>query len=48
MDITRINEEKRRILLHLDAIKADCDALRSDVVKTLKIKDTQDEEELFR
>ena len=47
-NITRINEEKERILLHLDAIKADCDALRSDVVKTLKIKDTQEEEELFR
>ena len=47
-NITRINQEKERILLHLDAIKADCDALRSDVVKTLKIKDTQDEEELFR
>ena len=47
-NITRINEEKERILLHLDAIKADCDALRSVVVKTLKIKDTQDEEELFR
>ncbi|MBQ2653393.1 MAG: hypothetical protein IJF83_07550 [Methanobrevibacter sp.] len=47
-NITRINEEKRRILLHLDAIKADCDALSSDVIKTLKIKDTQDEEELFK
>ena len=47
-NITRINQEKERILLHLDAIKSDCDALHSDVVKTLKIKDTKDEEELFR
>lgn len=47
-NITRINQEKERILLHLDAIKSDCDALHSDVVKTLKIKDTKDEEELFK
>lgn len=46
-NITRINQEKERILLHLDAIKSDCDALHSDVVKTLKIKDTKEEEELF-
>ena len=45
-NITRINQEKERILLHLDAIKADCDALSSDVKRTLKIKDTP-EEELF-
>ena len=43
-NITRINQEKERILLHLDAIKSDCDALSADVIKTLKIKDTQDEE----
>ena len=47
-NITRINQEKERILLHLDAIKSDCDALHSDVVKTLKIKDTKEEEELFK
>ena len=47
-NITRINQEKERILLHLDAIKADCDALSMDVNKTLKLKDTKDEEELFR
>ncbi len=47
-NITRINEEKRRILLHLDAIKADCDALGMDVRKTLKLKDTKEEEGLFR
>jgi hypothetical protein len=38
-NITRINQEKERILLHLDAIKADCDALSMDVEKTLKLKD---------
>lgn len=38
-NIERINEEKERILLHLDAIKSDCDALSMDVKKTLKLKD---------
>ena len=33
-NITRINQEKKRILLHLEAIKADCDALSMDVKKT--------------
>ncbi|WP_405316168.1 hypothetical protein [Methanobrevibacter sp.] len=48
-NITRINQEKERILLHLNAIKADCDALSSDVIKTLKIKDTKEEEtNMFR
>lgn len=47
-NITRINQEKERILLHLDAIKSDCTALQSDVMKTLKIKDTKEEEELFK
>ena len=50
-NITRINQEKERILLHLDAIKADCDALSVDVIKTLKLKDTKEGEEeggLFR
>lgn len=46
-NITRINQEKERILLHLNAIKADCDALSSDVIKTLKLKDTKDEEDMF-
>ena len=44
-NITRINQEKERILLHLDAIKSDCDALSMDVRKTLKLKDTSEEEE---
>lgn len=46
-NITRINQEKKRILLHLEAIKADCDALSMDVKKTLKLKDTEEEEENF-
>ena len=44
-NITRINQEKERILLHLNAIKADCDALAMDVQKTLKLKDVVDEDE---
>ena len=43
-NVERINEEKERILLHLDAIKSDCDALAMDVKKTLKIKDVVEEE----
>lgn len=39
-NIERINEEKERILMHLDAIKADCDALAMDVEKSLRLKDT--------
>jgi uncharacterized protein (UPF0335 family) len=49
-NIERINEEKIRILKHLDAIKADCDALSMDVKATLKINDkpdTSDEDDLF-
>ena len=41
-NIKRINQEKERILLHLNAIKADCDALAMDVQKTLKLKDVAD------
>lgn len=44
-NIKRINQEKQRILLHLDAIKADCDALSMDVKRTFKLKDTPEEEE---
>lgn len=43
-NIERINEEKERILLHLEAIKADCNALAMDVKKTLKLKDVYEEE----
>jgi histone H3/H4 len=49
-NIERINEDKIRILKHLDAIKADCDALSMDVKATLKINDkpdTSDEDDLF-
>ena len=45
-NIERINQEKERILLHLEAIKADCNALAMDVQKTLKVKDVMDEESL--
>jgi hypothetical protein len=44
-NIERINEEKKRILMHLAAIRADCDALSMDVNKTLKLKDVDEEEE---
>ena len=44
-NIKRINQEKERILLHLNAIKADCDALAMDVQKTLKLKDVVDEDD---
>ena len=46
-NIQRINQEKERILLHLDAIKSDCEALQVDVQKTLKLKDTNDEEDVL-
>ena len=42
-NITRINQEKERILLHLEAIKADCNALSMDVQRTLKLKDVTEE-----
>ncbi len=44
-NIERINQEKERILLHLEAIKADCNALAMDVKKTLKLKDVLEEDE---
>ena len=44
-NIERINEEKKRILMHLHAIKADCDALSMDVKRTLKLKDVNEEDE---
>ena len=43
-NIERINQEKERILLHLEAIKADCNALAIDVQKTLKLKDVVEED----
>ena len=44
-NIKRNKQKKERILLHLNAIKADCDALAMDVQKTLKLKDVVDEDE---
>ena len=32
--------------MHLDAIKADCDALAMDVEKSLRLKDTNDEDSI--
>ena len=43
-NIERINQEKEIILLHLEAIKADCNALAMDVQKTLKLKDVVEED----
>ena len=43
-NIERNNQEKERILLHLEAIKADCNALAMDVQKTLKLKDVVEED----
>ncbi|MBE6508141.1 MAG: hypothetical protein E7Z77_01880 [Methanobrevibacter sp.] len=43
-NIERINQEKERILLHLEAIKADCNALAMDVQKTLKLKDVVEDD----
>jgi histone H3/H4 len=47
-NIRRINEEKKRILMHLEAIKADCDALSMDVRKSLKLKDVHEEDDFNR
>lgn len=44
-NIERINEEKKRILKHLDAIKADCDALSMDIKVTLRLNASEKEEE---
>lgn len=35
-NIEKINQERERIIMHLDAIKADCDVLSADVRKTLR------------
>jgi hypothetical protein len=44
-NIKNINQEKMRILAHLNAIKSDCDAMTLDVQKTLKLKDVDEEDE---
>jgi histone H3/H4 len=46
-NIERINEEKQRIVMHLDAIKTDCDALAMDVEKSLRLKDTAEKDFTF-
>ena len=43
-NIEKINQEKERILTHLDAIKADCDALAMDVERSLRLKDTVEDD----
>lgn len=45
-NIRKINQERERILMHLDAIKADCDALAMDVEKTLRLKDSTEEDSI--
>ena len=45
-NIRKINQEKERILMHLDAIKADCDALAMDVEKSLRLKDELENEHI--
>ena len=43
-NIEKINQEKERILTHLDAIKADCDALAMDVERSLRLKDSVEDD----
>ena len=45
-NIRKINQEKERILMHLDAIKADGDALAMDVEKSLRLKDTAENDSI--
>ena len=44
-NIKQINKERMRILMHLNAIKSDCDALAMDVEKTLRRKDVDEEDD---
>ena len=44
-NIKQINKERMRILMHLNAIKSDCDALAMDVEKTLRLKDVDEEDD---
>ena len=45
-NIKKINQERERILKHLDAIKADCDALAMDVEKSLRLKDAVEDDSI--
>lgn len=47
-NIKQINQERMRILAHLNAIKSDCDALSMDVEKTLKLNDGNNDKDDFR
>ena len=47
-NIKHINQEKMRILAHLNAIKYDCDALSMDVEKTLRLNDGKNDESDFK
>ena len=47
-NIKQINQERMRILAHLNAIKSDCDALTMDVEKTLKLNSGNDGDDDFR
>ena len=44
-NIKQINQERMRILAHLNTIKSDCDALTMDVEKTLRLKDVDEKNE---
>ena len=46
-NVKEINQEKKRILAHLDAIKSDCEVLSAYVKKTLKIRDSPDEDDFI-
>ena len=45
-NIRKINQEKERILMHLNSIKADCNALAMDVEKSLRLKDEIENEHI--
>ena len=46
-NVKKINEEKKRILAHLDAIKAECEVLSAYVKETLNLHDFEEEEEFI-
>ena len=47
-NIKHINQEKMRILAHLNAIKYECDALSMDVEKTLRLNDGKEDDADFK
>ena len=44
-NIKRINQEKEWLLTRLEGIKSECTLMSEDVKRTLKLKDTHEEEE---